>query len=356
MERLKNPLIVSIVIPVYNAASYIRSTIDSLLNQTYTNIEIICVDDGSVDTSVEILSYYSNKDSRVRVIKQENKFAGIARNKGLSHATGDYVMFLDADDVFERDMISYLVKNASRIDPDIIVFGYWRFTDKISKRRPVKNFYKKGTICSAKDINESLFQITRSLPWDKFIKKSFLDRTGLLYQGTRVNNDMYFNRMIVSEADRIYFCGRRFVNYRVNNKMSLQGQLNMYPAEFIKADVEIFNELNNRGTIDRYKKSFLKIVYSDIIYHIQKAKFLQEIEAIIYSLKDKNFLSNIGACDDEDLIKQSGYYNTFNMIMNGTMEECLFAILNDNKNAMVSRNCIEYRIGSRLLQLVGMKI
>ena len=89
---------VSVIIPVYNAEKYLRQCLDSVVNQTLRDIEIICVDDGSTDGSIEILREYEQKDSRVKVLCQKNQYAGVARNNGLSHASGEYVFFMDSDD------------------------------------------------------------------------------------------------------------------------------------------------------------------------------------------------------------------------------------------------------------------
>ena len=95
---------VSVIIPVYNTEPYLRQCLDSVVNQTLLDIEIICVDDGSTDTSPEILREYAASDSRIRIFTQPHADAGVARNLGLRHASGKYLSFLDADDFFEKDI------------------------------------------------------------------------------------------------------------------------------------------------------------------------------------------------------------------------------------------------------------
>ena len=94
---------VSVIIPVYNVEDYLRQCLDSVINQTLKDIEIICVDDGSTDKSLEILHEYEKKDSRITVLTQKNQYAGVARNVGMSVATGKYFVFLDSDDFFEPE-------------------------------------------------------------------------------------------------------------------------------------------------------------------------------------------------------------------------------------------------------------
>ena len=98
---------VSVILPVYNAGKYLHQCMDSIVNQTLKDIEIICVDDGSSDNSLEILRQYAEKDERVKVIAQANGGAGAARNNGLRAATGEYLSFLDSDDFFELDMLEF---------------------------------------------------------------------------------------------------------------------------------------------------------------------------------------------------------------------------------------------------------
>ena len=94
--------IVSIIIPSYNAMNYITETLESVLAQTLTDIEIIVVDDGSTDNTRDIVKEYAHKDSRLTLVEQTNQFAGVARNNGMARATGDYLYFLDADDYIEK--------------------------------------------------------------------------------------------------------------------------------------------------------------------------------------------------------------------------------------------------------------
>lgn len=113
---------VSVIIPVFNAEKYLSQCLDSIVNQTLTNIEIICVDDGSTDTSFQILKEYEEKDSRVIVLSKSNAGAGTARNEGLKIAKGKYLSFLDADDFFERNMLECAYGKAEQDNADICIF------------------------------------------------------------------------------------------------------------------------------------------------------------------------------------------------------------------------------------------
>ena len=117
---------VSIIVPVYNVERYLRQCLDSLVNQTYQNIEIICVDDGSTDASSEILTEYALKNSKVRVIRQENSGLSVARNVGFSFATGKYVMYVDSDDWIDVCTCEKAVFKAEEHAADLVMWPYIR--------------------------------------------------------------------------------------------------------------------------------------------------------------------------------------------------------------------------------------
>ena len=116
--------LVSVIIPVYNVKHYIRECIDSVIHQTYSNLDIILIDDGSVDGSDSMCDYYKLKDKRIRVIHQENHGLSAARNAGLDVMLGDFVSFLDSDDSFFPDMIQKMVSGIVKTNSDIIACGY----------------------------------------------------------------------------------------------------------------------------------------------------------------------------------------------------------------------------------------
>lgn len=347
---------VSIVMPVYNASRYLPEAVGSVLGQSYRNLELICVDDGSTDGSVDMLREYAAKDERLTVLQQQNQYAGIARNNGMAHATGDYIMFLDSDDVFERNMLSYLVKKAEKYDPQIIIFGYSRFADSVKRHRPVRNKYKDGTICGAEDIRESIFQITRSLPWDKFINRAYLEKTGLKYQGTRVNNDIFFNRSLVTTADRILFCTKRLVNYRVNNNSSLQGKLNKSPTDFLRGNMGIYRELCARGSIETFRRSYEKMLLDDIAFHLLRVRRNAEFTAICTAIQECDLFSETGIDADSASLKEHPYRDTFLALMQGDLQECMTQLFVNYHDRSILKDSVEYRVGRSIIDKLGISI
>lgn len=178
--------IVSIVIPVHNGEKYLKECLDTVVNQTLKDLEIICVNDGSTDGSLAILEDYASRDSRIKVVSQEASNAGHARNTGLAVTTGEYLSFLDADDWFELNMLETMVTAAKKDDADIVFCKAATFDQKTGVQS-TKSFslkerlVPKGTVFSGKDIAEDLFQFCRTAAWDKLYKASFIKAEGLRF-------------------------------------------------------------------------------------------------------------------------------------------------------------------------------
>ena len=121
---------ISVIIPVYNEEEYCNECIDSVINQSYKNLEIICINDKSTDNSLKILEDYAQKDSRITIINnQENKGLGFSRNVGLEYATGDYIFFIDSDDSILENTLELLLKNAISNESDVVLYKLLSYDD-----------------------------------------------------------------------------------------------------------------------------------------------------------------------------------------------------------------------------------
>ena len=214
---------VSVIIPVYNVEKYLRQCLDSVVNQTLREIEIICVDDGSTDSSPAVLAEYAARDSRVRVITQENRSAGAARNAGMKIARGDYLSFLDADDVFDPDMLRKMFLDADARDADVVICRADRFSDSLEVRTPAPWTVRTEildvpatTVFSYKNFCRDAFSFCIGWTWDKLFSRRFIEEQGLTFSETRSTNDAYFTFLSVLFARRISFVDRVFVHQRVH--------------------------------------------------------------------------------------------------------------------------------------------
>ena len=171
---------VSIIVPVYNVEKYLERSLNSLINQTLKDIEIICVNDGSKDNSPKILEEYSKKDNRIIVINQENAGVSVARNSGMKIAKGQYIGFVDSDDWVDLDYYEKLYNTASTNDTDIAVGGIIRVTG--IKKKKFLNF-EKETLTDNANLKFELCDVPeKSYVWNKIYKTEKLKEIGLEFE------------------------------------------------------------------------------------------------------------------------------------------------------------------------------
>lgn len=221
---------ISVVIPVYNAQDYLHQTLDSLIHQTLREIEIICVDDGSTDRSLEILNEYAAKDSRVRVLTQKNQYAGAARNAGMKIATGEYVHFLDADDYMKLDAYEVLYSKAVRLNAEVVKAKAYCVDGESGEVLPSKRYALTGVPekLLEKPISfpehPDLFRKINIVPWNGIYKLDFLRAHSIQFNRLFCVNDRSFFKEILLYAQRIIVIPEYVAYHRVNLQTSLVGQ------------------------------------------------------------------------------------------------------------------------------------
>lgn len=217
---------VSVIIPVYNAEQYLRQCLDSVCSQSLHEIEIICIDDGSTDNSLNIINEYAYRDSRIQVYTQQNQGAGAARNFGLRKATGTYLSFLDADDFFERQMLEVACQCIEQYDADFIVFGSDQYY--MDKNEYIRNPW----VLRMKDIppympftyrelTDNIFKTFVGWAWDKIYRRSFVEKHNLKFQEQRTTNDMLFVFSALVLADKIAVVNQVLAHQRRGSGTSL---------------------------------------------------------------------------------------------------------------------------------------
>ena len=217
---------VSVIIPVYNVERYLRRCLDSVIEQTLKDIEIICVDDGSTDGSPFILYEYAQKDERIIVLDRENSGAGGARNQGLKIARGQYISFLDADDFFEPNMYEEAYNRCINVDADFCVFKADLYNDAAKRFEPCawalneELLPAKNPFCYL-DILKDVFRLFNGWAWDKLYKRSFVRFCNLHFQEIRTTNDLCFVYSALVKAKRITTLDRILAHHRVNHADSL---------------------------------------------------------------------------------------------------------------------------------------
>ncbi len=204
---MKNGLI-SVIVPVYKVENYIHECVDSIIAQTYTNLEIILVDDGSPDNCSKICDEYAEKDSRVKVIHQENGGLSAARNAGLDIATGDYIGYVDSDDYIELNMYEELYEAIKEYNSDLSICGVKKF--ELENRLEV---YGNKSLTKNEFLKELLSENVKSYVCNKLYKKSLFDN--IRFPEGELFEDLKIMHLIAEKTTVVGFIDKTFYNYRI---------------------------------------------------------------------------------------------------------------------------------------------
>lgn len=338
---------VSVIIPVYNVEEYLRECLDSVVNQTLKEIEIICVDDGSTDSSLEILKEYAKKDSRITVITQQNLHAGVARNAGLAIAKGEYVHFLDSDDWIEKETYSKLYVLVSEKKCNIIKFRSFCY-DNTKKKIVNSYFTNMGAIGEkyfdkkiiVKDNIEIVVNISDA-PWSGMYKTSFIQKNNIKFDNLLCANDTSFYYRCVMANNELYLSSKRFVYYRINNNSSLIGQ-RVYHFNCQLEQYAIISKIiknNSQVIMESIKKHLVHaILYRYKMYNEINIPYM--VRSKIYK-ETKDFISSI----DENLIPEE-YRDVYAKLV--SKNPCVSVIIPVYNTEKYLRECLDSVVNQTL--------
>ena len=276
---------VSVIMPVYNAERHLRECLDSVLAQTLRDFELICVNDGSTDASGNILAEYAERSPSMRVVEKPHGNAGAARNAGLSEARGDYLLFLDSDDVFAPDMFRSLLGGIETVHADMAICGFAKFKDG----EPLPQLAQSAdwTIHVSPAQTVDFFNRWPGWAWDKLFKRSFIRRLNLEFQEIAVSNDLYFTYMALAHAERIAVSQAKFVahRYRAGSVETTRSLHPLCPAEAVRT---LHDALAAEGVLkDNAFRSFAKWVPDLLFWHVNhmadsesRAKLFAELRSM----------------------------------------------------------------------------
>lgn len=283
----------SVILPVYNVEKYLDECLKSIVNQTLKDIEIICINDGSTDNSLEILNEYAKKDSRFVIFSQKNQGQGVARNKGIELATGEYIAFVDPDDWIDLDMLEILYTNFQTYSTDIVQFDCLQFYDG-NKRKKEKEVslleiaYQKfnydlikNKFFSWKDFKDGL-RIPLAL-WNKVYSREFLNKNNLRIPNTTIAEDETFSIFCLLSTDKVCYVDRPFYHYRIRTGSTVHQVSNKnfclfdnikYLTEFLEKK-HLYTEF--KETFEKYKfgvlyDGYLRIPKESAKQYLEKCK------------------------------------------------------------------------------------
>lgn len=267
---------ISIVIPVYNSAHYLEKCLNSIVTQTYSNLQIICVDDSSIDDSWEILMHYASRDGRFKIFRKKNEGVSEARNYGIKQADGEYLMFVDSDDWIEEKTCELVIDTIQKTKSDIVMWSYVR--ELLGESRP-KNIMEHDRIYEGKEVQEQLYRRMYGIlgeelvspenadalctVWGKLYRRNIIEKNQVSFFDIRkIGNyeDGLFNLDVFRYAKRVVFLNQTLYHYRRDNVSSITSEYNAeiknkknilfdYLEQCIQKDnlgLEYVQALNNR--------------------------------------------------------------------------------------------------------------
>lgn len=262
---MKEKPIVSVVIPAYNAERFIAQCLHSVLGQSLNEIEVIVVDDGSMDATSRVVGGFCSTDERVSLVRQQNQYAGVARNVGMNHARGEYLYFLDADDYIDPDFLGEAVSRMRQDNSDVAICRAWSVDYETNQRESLDyafRFSENNEECiDPRKIKGKVFQDLVGWPWDKIFKAEFIKGRRLEYQNLRSTNDAYFVFLSVCLAEKISILNRHYVYHRTNNSSSLEKTRSTSWNNATMAALAIERGLKEYGIYELYSQSYLEWLF-----------------------------------------------------------------------------------------------
>ncbi|WP_054834610.1 glycosyltransferase family 2 protein [Methanobrevibacter arboriphilus] len=297
---------ISVIVPVYNVEKYLSNCLDSIINQSLEDIEIICVNDGSTDNSLKILEEYAANDNRIRIITKKNEGLGAARKTGLDNSSGgEYILFVDSDDYIKNDACEKVYGNALSNDSELVFFNFCDFNENrvfdpciscnaFNSLKNSENF--NNLTFKAYEIKECVLNSYFSA-WSKLYKKSFLYKYDDFYfPKHRIFEDLFFHVQVIIRAERISYCNEGLYLYRRSNSNSIMNNtrekvfdvfiainlikeflikndlFNYYDYEFLLFYLHLFNSWFYKINEEYKQKFFEKFKRGLLDIHLKKRK------------------------------------------------------------------------------------
>lgn len=271
MRKCKGAL-VSIIVPVYQVREYINDCVESLIRQTYTNLEILMIDDGSTDGSGEICDTYANKDDRIRVIHQDNQGLSAARNTGLNQVKGDYIVFVDSDDVVRPDYVEKLYSMMHRYQADIAACAYIRVAAKgLGSVDDILDNLPEKAVCMTSEQMlrqwHGKYKKWETVVWNKMYRRKVLGGANgmneIRFPIGRRHEDVLTSHLIVANAERIVLTTRKLYLYRIRSDSITTGRIT---KEYRKQNLLAQRERMAFFREKRYWRAYLNLLAGYVLH------------------------------------------------------------------------------------------
>ena len=324
MAKKKSPKI-SIITPVYNADLYLEECLNSLVNQTLEDIEIICVNDNSKDKSLKILQNFAKKDKRIKIINfDETSGQSRARNVALESVSGEYIGFVDADDFVDLDMFEKMYKKAQNADmvmcqakvfddkvktyKDDAYFALECFDDKFAE----KPFTHEDTVDFITEINVSV--------WNKIYRTEFLKKLGVNFQEGFIYEDLPYFYEVYTQAKKVVLLKEFLYSYRINNQNSTMTRTDKNVKDRVDMASLTYDILKKQKYFEKIKSTLLNTIIHDLFYRclIINSRYQKE-----YFFRMQKFFKTLDTTDIDDTLIKSRYYPHFCEIKKRSYDEII---------------------------------
>ncbi|MDD6777121.1 MAG: glycosyltransferase [Methanobacteriaceae archaeon] len=271
--------LVSVIIPIFNVENYLKKCLKSIINQTLKDIEIICINDGSSDSSLNILNDFASSDERIIVLSQKNHGPAKSRNEGLKIAKGKYIFFVDSDDYIQDYTLEKLYENAKNNDSDIVMFKMSEFIREDELLQT--NRFNLDEVFEDTDFNNFTFTYKDIKPYvlnnsfsacSKFYKKSFLDSyDDFTFPENLIFEDVPFHVKSLIRSSKISFVSDYLYNYRVSNSNSIMHS-DKNRNDIFKICNLVENDLKNEDCFEEFEREFSELKTNQIYHYAMQAK------------------------------------------------------------------------------------
>lgn len=294
---------ISVIIPVYNAEKYLDECLSHIADQSFKDIEIICINDGSTDNSLDILKEFSERDKRIQIIDQENHGLGATRNRGISLAKGDYVYFMDSDDYLELTALEELYGICEKNDLDFAIFKLNNF-DEVTKESICDEYYAMpylkervgDEVFNYGDVKDMALKLAVNSPGN-FFRREFIEDLrfpeGLLFE-----DNVFFIKALF-KAERICFCDKYLYNRRVRRD-SLSKQFSIRLLDTIEI-TDMLLDLTGKYGYEQYKKELYYRIFNNIYSIFEDAP--EEFKSEVFLEIKKRYLKFSEKWQSDDYFK-----------------------------------------------------
>lgn len=294
---------ISVLMPIYNSSKYLQRSLDSVTKQTLKNIEVICINDGSTDDSLDIIHKYSKEDSRITIIDKPNSGYGDSMNRGLKIARGEYIAILEPDDWYELNMLDTLYKLAIKNNLDIAKSDFYQYNSRVRQDKQYHLFKPSQCNRILSNNSDSFIYFLQPSIWSAIYKRSFLNKNDIGFLNTpgASYQDTSFNFKVFAIAKRIMFIDKPLLHYCIDNNQSsinnIAKKLPYIDKEYDEIDGFIKNTCNIPKDVQKIANSCRFLTYLWAMEQLSN-KSLHDYILHIHTILSKNDINNYNRLSD----------------------------------------------------------